>query len=81
MLQRVHRARDRADNAVSLANRLSRYVAPTVFAAIRTNPLDNLATTSRELKVFFSFIEGFTELTERRRWASSRDCSTSTSTW
>ena len=65
MLQRVHRARDRADNAVSLANRLSRYVAPTVFAAIRPNRLDNLATTSIELKVFFSDIEGFTELTER----------------
>ena len=65
MLQRVHRARDRADNAVSLASRLSRYVAPTVFTAIRTSRLDNLATTSRELTVFFSDIEGFTELTER----------------
>lgn len=66
VLQRVHRARDRADSAVSLANRLSRYVAPTVFAAIRTSPFDNnLSATNRELTVFFSDIEGFTEMTER----------------
>ena len=66
VIQRVRRARDRADSAVSVLNRLSRYVAPTVFAAIRTSRLDNsLTAASRELTVFFSDIEGFTEMTER----------------
>lgn len=66
VIQRVSRARQRADNATTLATRLSRYVAPTVFAAIRTSSLDDsLTTDARELTVFFADIEGFTELTER----------------
>ena len=57
---------ERTKELVTLSNKLAKYFSPQVYQSIFSGKLDvKIQTQRKPLTVFFSDLEGFTELTER----------------